>query len=205
MRGRGPFWPCACDIERRGVARGRRAWPRRSRRRQMASKAKATQAKEEAPEKDAEGAPEFAAAAARSFRRRRQEDDQGRQEARLRHLRSSSTPCCRPRKSTSEQIEDILAMLNEMGINVVETEEGADDEEGETEKAADEPTTTRTTAAASWSRPSPRRWPSPRRRSRPSAPTIRCACICARWARSSCSRARAKSPSPSASRPAARR
>ena len=36
---------------------------------------------------------------------------------------------------TSEQIEDILAMLNEMGINVVEQEEGADEEEA---KAADE-------------------------------------------------------------------
>ena len=53
---------------------------------QMATKAKAAQAKDEAPEKEAEGAPEFAAAAARPLRRRRQEDDQGRQEARLRHL-----------------------------------------------------------------------------------------------------------------------
>ncbi|ACK50575.1 RNA polymerase, sigma 70 subunit, RpoD [Methylocella silvestris BL2] len=35
----------------------------------------------------------------------------------------------------SEQIEDILAMLNEMGINVVETEE---QEEGEAEEAAEE-------------------------------------------------------------------
>src|SRR6202051_4363089 len=30
---------------------------------------------------------------------------------------------------SSDQIEDIYAMLNEMGINVVEQEEGADDEE----------------------------------------------------------------------------
>ena len=36
---------------------------------------------------------------------------------------------------TSDQIEDIYAMLNEMGINVVEQEEGADDEEA---KPADE-------------------------------------------------------------------
>ena len=36
---------------------------------------------------------------------------------------------------SSDQIEDIYAMLNEMGINVVEQEEGADDEEP---KAADE-------------------------------------------------------------------
>src|SRR5665213_836724 len=37
----------------------------------------------------------------------------------------------------SKQIEDTLAMLNEMGINVVETEE-AEGEDGETEKATDE-------------------------------------------------------------------
>ncbi len=103
---------------------------------------------------------------------------------------------------SSDQIEDIYAMLNEMGINVVEQEEGADDEE---DKPTDERGRRRRRATASWSRPSPRRSPPPRRRSRPSAPTIRCACICARWARSSCCRARAKSPSPSASRPAARR
>ena len=30
---------------------------------------------------------------------------------------------------SSDQIEDIYAMLNEMGINVVENEEGAEDEE----------------------------------------------------------------------------
>ncbi|MGC1779752.1 MAG: RNA polymerase sigma factor region1.1 domain-containing protein, partial [Xanthobacteraceae bacterium] len=38
---------------------------------------------------------------------------------------------------TSEKIEDILAMMNEMGINVVETEEN-DNEEGESEEAAEE-------------------------------------------------------------------
>src|SRR6202451_3073641 len=37
---------------------------------------------------------------------------------------------------TSEKIEDILAMMSEMGINVVETEEA---EAGEEEEAADEP------------------------------------------------------------------
>ena len=90
----------------------------------MASKAKATQAKEEeAPEKEAEGAPDSAAAAARSLRCRRQEDDQGRQEARLRHLSTRSTTCMPSEEVSSDQIEDIYAMLNEMGINVVETEE----------------------------------------------------------------------------------
>src|ERR1700730_7997356 len=39
---------------------------------------------------------------------------------------------------TSEQIEDILAMLNEMGINVVESEE-AEVEEGAAEEAREEP------------------------------------------------------------------
>src|SRR5580704_16818480 len=37
---------------------------------------------------------------------------------------------------TSEKIEDVLAMMSEMGINVVETEEA---EAGEEEEAADEP------------------------------------------------------------------
>ncbi|MBM3529196.1 MAG: RNA polymerase sigma factor RpoD, partial [Alphaproteobacteria bacterium] len=39
---------------------------------------------------------------------------------------------------SSDQIEDIYAMLNEMGINVVDSEEGADDEEGKGEEAAEE-------------------------------------------------------------------
>lgn len=98
---------------------------------------------------------------------------------------------------SSDQIEDIYAMLNEMGINVVEQEEGAD----ETRRKK----TTMTTATASSSRSSRRRSPPPRRKSRPSAPTIRSACICVRWARSSFSPAKAKSRLPSASRPAARR
>src|ERR1700756_1888605 len=43
---------------------------------------------------------------------------------------------------TSEKIEDVLAMMSEMGINVVETEEADSDEEGEAHEepaaAADE-------------------------------------------------------------------
>jgi RNA polymerase primary sigma factor len=39
---------------------------------------------------------------------------------------------------SSDQIEDIYAMLNEMGINVVDTEEGADDEEGKNPEEAEE-------------------------------------------------------------------
>ena len=41
---------------------------------------------------------------------------------------------------TSEQIEDILATLNEMGINVVETEEAEAEEEEPREEAEDEET-----------------------------------------------------------------
>ena len=87
---------------------------------------------------------------------------------------------------TSEAIEDTLAMLSEMGVNVVEAEEDA---EGGGEVAVREE-----------SRASSR----PTKESRPTtAPTTPCACTCARWARWSCCRARARSPSPSASRPAA--
>ena len=104
-----------------------------------------------------------------------------------------------PSDTTSpEQIEDIMAMLSEMGINVTESRRGRR-RRGKgrgRRRRAPIPSSSR-----SRRRPSPR----PRSPSPASAPTIRCACICARWARSSCCRARAKSPSPSASRPAARR
>src|SRR5271168_3416119 len=39
---------------------------------------------------------------------------------------------------TSEKIEDILAMMNEMGINVVENEEAETEEEGETREEPEE-------------------------------------------------------------------
>jgi hypothetical protein len=87
---------------------------------------------------------------------------------------------------SSEQIEDTMAMLTEMGINVVESE-------GDTEEWPRRPSVR--ACRSRWRRPP----------SRSTAPTIRCACTCARWARSSCCRAKARSPSPSASRPAARR
>ena len=101
----------------------------------------------------------------------------------------------------SEQIEDILAMFSEMGVNVVETEEATEEGEEQREEADEEPES----KAASWSKSSRRSRPSPKPRSRPSAPTIPSACICVKWVRWNCCRARAKSPSPSASRPAARR
>ncbi|MBX9739960.1 MAG: sigma-70 family RNA polymerase sigma factor, partial [Beijerinckiaceae bacterium] len=39
---------------------------------------------------------------------------------------------------SSDQIEDVYAMLNEMGINVVDNEDNAEDEEGKAEEAADD-------------------------------------------------------------------
>ena len=70
---------------------------------------------------------------------------------------------------TSEAIEDTLAMLSEMGVNVVEAEE---------ERA-------RGRRGGRPRRDRRRRGPTSRAPS--TAPTIRCACTCAKWARSSCS------------------
>ena len=77
---------------------------------------------------------------------------------------------------SSEQIEDVMSALNDMGINVVESAE-----DRRTRKRTRSPSrrsrtrSTRSTMAA----PAPRRR---RRRSRPTAPTTRSACTCARWA-----------------------
>ena len=98
-----------------------------------------------------------------------------------------------PEQVTSEQIEDVMAMLSEMGINVIDNDE-ADDEDGARDDAPPDRRGERLARArhdlASAAR-------------RSTAPTTRCACTCARWARSSSCRARARSPSPSASRPGA--
>ncbi len=96
-----------------------------------------------------------------------------------------------PDQNSSEQIEDVMANLSEMGIQVVEGEETEDGEApvAKVEKAEGEG--------------EPKSRPAMSTRKASAAPTIRCACICARWAAWSCCRARAKSPSPSASRPAA--
>ena len=98
-----------------------------------------------------------------------------------------------PDQVTSEQIEDVMSMLSEMGINVIDNDE-AEDEDGAPRRSRRRPTTAAransTIDLASAAR-------------RSTAPTTRCACTCARWARSSSCRARARSPSPSASRPGA--
>ncbi len=169
----------------------------------MATKAKATQAKEEVAEKDAEGAPDSPlplldlndAAVKKMIKAAKKRG----------YITYEQLNAVMPSEEVnSEQIEDTLAMLSEMGINVIENEDADSDEEGE--KATDETDDDDDDdTGRALSSPRASRLPPSRRKSRPSAPTIRSACICARWARSSCCRARAKSPSPSASRPAAKR
>ena len=80
----------------------------------------------DAPEKDFPGRT---VAVARPVGRRRQEDDQAGQKARLRDLSISSTKCCRPTHPPREQIEDIMSMLSDMGINVSEAEDADSEEE----------------------------------------------------------------------------
>ena len=81
---------------------------------------------------------------------------------------------------SSDQIEDVYAMLNEMGINVVDSDEAEQDEEAKaTDEQDDDDESDGELVPVSQQGRSPR----PRSRSRPSAPTIRCGCICARWAR----------------------
>jgi hypothetical protein len=95
----------------------------------------------------------------------------------------------------SEQAENILAKLSEMGINVVETKEPRLDEEP---AGTEEPDEKEGTASDMPLRPNlkPRRWPS--------ALMILCACTCAKWPRWSSSRAKERLLSPSVSRPAVR-
>jgi RNA polymerase primary sigma factor len=86
-----------------------------------------------------------------------------------------------PAQVSSEQIEDVMSMLSEMGINVVEDDEEAD--EGETKSTElVETSGSREVALSNAGGPEA---------------LDRCGCICAKWARSSCCRAKAKSPSPS--------
>ena len=101
-----------------------------------------------------------------------------------------------PEKLVDNEIEAIVSMLNDMGIAVYEQAPDAADaadhrrrrhhhrDEEEAEEAAEAALSTVDSSSA--------------------APPTRCACTCARWARSSCSRARARSRSPSASKAACR-
>src|SRR5215831_445731 len=133
----------------RGVGQGVRR-PGRSRRNGMASKAKATQAKEkeEAPEKE-EGAPDTPlplldlsdAGVKKMIKAAKKRGyvtiDQ------INEVMPSG-------EVSSDQIEDIYAMLNEMGINVVETEE-ADNDEGEKAEEDDHDDDTGTEVVESFS------------------------------------------------------
>ena len=101
---------------------------------------------------------------------------------------------------TSEQIEDILAMLNEMGINVVEQDDAEPEEQSE--EPSKKPKR-RNLTASSW-RWSDRPPPRPKKPNQLSGLTIRFACICAKWAAWNCSRARARSPLPNVLRQGAK-
>src|SRR5471032_946684 len=101
----------------------------------MATKAKAA-VKDDAPEKEAEGAPDqplplldLSDAGVKKMIKAAKKRG---------YVTYEQLNAVMPSEEvTSEQIEDTLAMLSEMGINVVETED-ADSEDGETEKATDE-------------------------------------------------------------------
>ena len=94
---------------------------------------------------------------------------------------------------SSEKIEDTMAMLSEMGINVVEAE---DVEEVAVSKKAKKP-------ARALLLPPRRKQLLPklaRELALASARMTLSACICVKWGRLSCCHARAKSPSPNVSR-----
>jgi RNA polymerase primary sigma factor len=100
----------------------------------MASKVKATQAKEETPEKDAEGAPDsplplldLSDAGVKKMIKAAKKRGYVTHEQINAVLPSEEV--------TSDQIEDVFAMISEMGINVIENDE-TDADEAE-EKAAD--------------------------------------------------------------------
>src|SRR5581483_2414277 len=106
-------------------------------RRRMATKVKATQAKEEAPEKEAEATPDtplplldLSDAAVKKMIK---------QAKKRGYVTYEQLNAVMPSEEVnSEQIEDTLAMLSEMGINVVENEEAEEGEEKAEEAAADD-------------------------------------------------------------------
>jgi hypothetical protein len=79
-----------------------------------------------------------------------------------------STRLCARRRSIPSRSRTVLAMFSEMGVNVVETEEGQ--RRGGRSRAR-RPRNRPRARAASWSRSSRRSRPSPRPRNRPRAPT----------------------------------
>jgi RNA polymerase primary sigma factor len=107
----------------------------------------------------------------------------------------------------SEQIEDVLAMFSEMGINVVETEETSKEGEEQSEEGeepreeVDKEDESESGELVEVQRKIPAKSET---KEAPELRTIRCACICAKWAHWSSCRARARSRSRSALRPAAK-
>ena len=99
-----------------------------------------------------------------------------------------------PEEVSPDQIEDIMTMFSDLGINVVDADE--------VEEAAEPSLSTRKRTTGRQARNCrSSRSASPRLAN---APTIPCACICARWGRSNSCRAKARSPLPSGSRLAAK-
>ncbi|HMJ42268.1 MAG TPA: RNA polymerase sigma factor RpoD [Pseudolabrys sp.] len=102
----------------------------------MATKAKVVQGKDEAPEKDAESAPDqplplldLSDAAVKKMIKAAKKRG---------YVTHDQINAVLPSEEvTSDQIEDVFAMISEMGINVVENED-ADSEDGEAEKATDD-------------------------------------------------------------------
>jgi len=104
----------------------------------VAGKAKPAQAKDEAPEKEGEGAPDTPlplldltdAGVKKMIKAAKKRG----------YVTHEQINAVMPSEEvTSDQIEDVFAMLNDMGINVVETEETTDDDnEEKAEEAADD-------------------------------------------------------------------
>ena len=101
----------------------------------------------------------------------------------------------------SEQIEDMLAKLDEIGINVVETKEADLEEEVATQENPEEEADSDTELVEVRQRPVSIQSGLEESAERTSDPW---GSISVKWARSSCFRARARSLSPSASKPAER-
>ena len=103
----------------------------------MATKTDATSQKEELPEKEGPGTPpdsplfDLTDTAVRKLIRA------AKKRGYVTHDQINSV--LPSEEVNSEQIEDVLAMFSEMGVNVVETEEASDDEEKEREEADEEP------------------------------------------------------------------
>src|SRR4029453_2001041 len=116
------------------LAPGQDVQVKRVQEKRMASKTKATQQKEEAPEKEASESPDsplldLSDAAVRKMIKL------AKKRGWVTHDQINAV--LPSEEVSSDQIEDVFAMLNEMGINVVETEE-TDAEEGEKEEAEEE-------------------------------------------------------------------